>query len=207
MGRHDKSGEKNPNFGKRLKDNPESYEKFRIAVKKRGQVWDDAMKTKHSNLMKTDSNWMKGKSHSKETKENIKRTKQEQYLNGEIKLNSLRKSSLEIKVYDILKLNFNDIRDQYHIKGFRYYYDFYIPSLNAIIEFNGDYWHANPEKYSSGSYLKIQRVGDVLVDDIWERNKRKKEVAESNGYNFFVIWEKEYKEHGIEKLLNLLNLL
>jgi hypothetical protein len=207
MGKYDKSGEKNPNFGKKLKDNPEAYEKFRIAVKERGQPWGDNQKKEHSDRMKTDSNWMKGKFHTKETKENIKKVKLEQYINGEIKYSSLRKSAPEFKIFDLLKDNFSDVIHQYNIKGFKYYYDFYIPSINSIIEFNGDYWHANPEKYPSGSYLRIQRIGDVLVNDIWDRDTAKKEIAESNGYKFYVLWEKDYKENGIETILNKLNLL
>ena len=29
-----------------------------------------------------------------------------------------------------------------------YFFDFYIPELNFVIELNGDYWHCKPDKYS-----------------------------------------------------------
>ena len=205
MGKHDKFGEKNPNFGKKLKDNPESYEKFRKAVKERGQVWSDLQKNDHSEKMKGNSNWMRGKKHKDETIEHIKKIKKDQYINGDVKFRSSRKSSPEYKILELLKEYYIDIIHQFHIKGFRYYYDFFIPSINTIIEYNGDYWHANPHKYQSGSYLNIQRKGSVLVNDIWKKDEIKINSAKLMGYNVFLLWESDFKTFGIDNLLKELH--
>ena len=36
----------------------------------------------------------------------------------------------------------------------KYYIDVFIPVKNIAIEYNGDYWHCNPEKYSSEYFHK-----------------------------------------------------
>jgi len=71
-------------------------------------------------------------------------------------------------------------------------YDFTIPSLNLIIEFNGDAWHANPAKYkSSDCPHPIER--DLTASQIWKRDQIKKQAAESRGFHVFYVWESEYK--------------
>ena len=51
---------------------------------------------------------------------------------------------------------------------------------NCIIEFNGDYWHANPKIYNQDTLLRGQRV-----IDIWERDKLKLDTAKEFG---FLLW-------------------
>ena len=60
-----------------------------------------------------------------------------------------------------------------------------------LIEFNGDYWHANPKKYDS-EFL-VGRNGKRKASEIWAADKAKIELAERNGYQVKVIWESEYK--------------
>lgn len=40
---------------------------------------------------------------------------------------------------------------QHYIKDIRQYCDIYIPSKKTIVEFNGDFWHANPLTYDRNS--------------------------------------------------------
>ena len=67
-----------------------------------------------------------------------------------------------------------------------------------IIEYQGDYWHANPNKYPSGTSIKIFGKGSVIVDAIWTRDKNKKELAEQCGYTIKYIWETDYKLQGMK---------
>jgi hypothetical protein len=55
-------------------------------------------------------------------------------------------------------------------------------------------------KYASGSKLNMINKGSVLVDEIWARDKLKKEAAINNGYNFATVWETEYKLIGMEAI-------
>lgn len=83
-----------------------------------------------------------------------------------------------------------------------YFYDFVYK--NKIIEFNGDFWHANPEFYD-----KNDMICDIPVSNIWEKDLHKKLIAQNNGYDILVIWENEFinnKEKIIEKCKTFLNM-
>lgn len=78
---------------------------------------------------------------------------------------------------------------------------------NKIIEFNGDYWHANPKKYKSGQYISFPRRDNILVDEVWESDKRKINLAKESGYEVLVVWESDYKknkENIVQECVNFL---
>ena len=62
---------------------------------------------------------------------------------------------------------------------------------DKIIEFNGDFWHANPNKYSAEW---INPSSKQSAKEIWERETLKRKTAENQGYKILYIWESEYKE-------------
>lgn len=78
-----------------------------------------------------------------------------------------------------------DAQPQFQI-GFKFF-DFHIKGTNILIEFDGDYWHCNPDKYPTGPEDKTQ-VNAVLND------KYKNKLAAANGYKLIRIWESEFKE-------------
>jgi G:T-mismatch repair DNA endonuclease (very short patch repair protein) len=75
--------------------------------------------------------------------------------------------------------------------------DIYIPSLNLIIEYNGDYWHCNPKKYNSNYFNKKK---SKYAWEIWEYDKNKLELIKNNGYTLEVIWESDFKNNN--KIIN-----
>jgi hypothetical protein len=89
------------------------------------------------------------------------------------------------------------------IDGKSYIYDFCYK--NKIIEFNGDFWHANPSIYESSN--EINNFLKLSVEQIWEKDKIKNNFAKNKGYDVLVIWERDYKnnpEKEIEKCLNFI---
>lgn len=85
-----------------------------------------------------------------------------------------------------------------------YHYD--IVSGNKIIEYNGDYWHANPMIYEETHSFKRNKLV-MTAKDIWNKDQNKIQTAIRNGYEVFVVWESEYlkDEKGtIEKCINFL---
>jgi hypothetical protein len=77
-----------------------------------------------------------------------------------------------------------------------------------IIEFNGDYWHANPELYLFEDF-----VGNIIDNkptyayEIWAKDEKKKRVAEEHGYEVMVVWESDFTmmpRTTVEKCLNFL---
>lgn len=61
--------------------------------------------------------------------------------------------------------------------------------MDKIIEFHGDFWHANPQIFESH---EIHRVKKIECGEVWKKDKRKIESAKEHGYNVLVIWESDY---------------
>ncbi len=197
-------GENNPNYGGKIINKPDVKNKYLAAVKKRGLPWSEDNKKAHSIKMLGDSNWMRGRKHSKETIEKITNTKIEQLKQGLVKFGGHKISKPERDIANELNSIGIEFKSQFHINGLPYTYDFHILNTNIIIEFQGDYWHANPIKYKSGQFIKIQRVGKKLVDDIWARDLLKKESANKFGYNVIQIWQNDYKNFGFQYIIDKL---
>ena len=84
----------------------------------------------------------------------------------------------------------------------RFLYD--VALGNKIIEFNGDFWHMNPQKYEFDYYNKISKI---YAKDKWEIDSIKIKCAESHGYKVLTIWESEYnkdKDGTIQKCIDFL---
>lgn len=71
-----------------------------------------------------------------------------------------------------------------------YICDIFIPKLNLIIEYNGDYCHCNPSKYKS-DYLHPHKK--KTSEEIWKDDKIRIDNIKNYGYNLEVVWESEYK--------------
>lgn len=200
------AGDKNPNYRGKLINKPEIHEKFIEACKLRGQPWTDKNKQDHSEKMRTSKNWMLGKKHDLQTIDRIRNTKIQQYKNNEVKIRIVKASKAEYEILKQLRCKFDEVIHQFRAIGSTYIYDFYIPSINTVIQYNGDYWHANPTKYSSGTILKLQGSGPTLVDKIWKRDEDRKNTIENLGYKYLVLWESDYKKIGCSALLKRNNL-
>jgi hypothetical protein len=78
---------------------------------------------------------------------------------------------------------------------------------NKIIEFNGDFWHANPNQYTNDDILHHPN-NHILAEDLWKKDKQRIEWLESNGYTVLTVWESDYnynKQEVINKCINFIN--
>lgn len=82
--------------------------------------------------------------------------------------------------------------------------DICIESKKIAIEFNGDYWHANPKIYKKNDIIPTWK-GQIPAKDIWKKDKIKKKHIESFGYKVIYIWEKDYSENKDNILQGLLD--
>ena len=93
-------------------------------------------------------------------------------------------------------------------KGGKFYlYDFTDLESKKIIEFNGDFWHANPILYEAEDLLRFPGGGKTLAKEIWLEDEMKLSLAKSKGFEVLIIWESEYAkdEKGIiQKCINFL---
>jgi hypothetical protein len=78
--------------------------------------------------------------------------------------------------------------------------DIYIPSLNLIIEYFGDYWHCNPNKYNEDYFNQKKNMS---AKEIWNYDKMKIDLIINYGYNLEVIWETELKSNN-NKIITIL---
>lgn len=65
-------------------------------------------------------------------------------------------------------------------------YDFYIPHVNMLVEIDGDYYHANPEK------VKLENINRMQEKNI-RNDKFKDGLAAGLGFALERVWENDLK--------------
>lgn len=193
-------GEQNPNYGNKTLAQPEVRARYDEGLQQRSHGWTPETCQQHREQMLGPSNAMRGKQHTEATRTAISEVKKRQYAEGTIRFRRYKISAPERVFHQFLQDQGIPFHPQHHIPGVPYLYDIFIPHLNLLIEYQGDYWHANPAKYPSGTMLTIQNVGPVLVDNIWARDAAKKKAAEDRGFQVVWIWETDYKKAGLQVL-------
>lgn len=81
---------------------------------------------------------------------------------------------------------------KYYKEGKRYYfYDFVLPDIKLCIEFNGDYFHANPKLFKEydtpNPYNKT-----ITAKEIWKADERKNSVIVNCGFELLKVWKSDY---------------
>ncbi len=108
-------------------------------------------------------------------------------------------SSLNKKLYNIL----NDLGVEFIPEFSLHYIDgngkkrwkLYDAKVNnVLVEANGDYWHANPNKYNEDDIFIFPK-STTTAKQIWKDDAFKKELAENNGYSILYIWESEFNKN------------
>jgi len=99
-----------------------------------------------------------------------------------------------------LKVGIDRAKDfRYHSHKYEYiinydnniaFVDFFDFKTNKIIEFNGDYWHANPKKYN-----KNDDIRGKLASDIWFADEERMKFIKGKFKNVLIIWENDYKNN------------
>ena len=88
------------------------------------------------------------------------------------------------------------------------FFDFFDETTGRIIEFNGDYWHANPLVYESDSIIHMPGKTTKLAKDIWQWDEaRNKAIKSEFGYEVLVIWHNEWNENPDDVLNRCLEFL
>ena len=87
-----------------------------------------------------------------------------------------------------------------------YMYDFCNLDRKYIIEYNGDWWHCNPQIYSPDYYHST--LG-LTAKQIWAKDRIKQDVAIERGYRVFIVWENDLKtdkEYTLTKLYKFMGI-
>ena len=86
--------------------------------------------------------------------------------------------------------------DLYHrevgglIKGKNYVVDGYDPNTKTVYEFNGDYWHGNPNIYESS---EVNPSTNKTFGELYDQTLTKHTIFTNYGYNVISIWESDFK--------------
>lgn len=98
-------------------------------------------------------------------------------------------SSIEIRIKSILDMMCIEYTSQKKIKngkGSLYFFDICINDI--LIEINGDFWHANPQKYKNNDILKFPKR-EIIAENLWLKDKIKYKEGRKNGYSVVYLWE------------------
>ena len=77
------------------------------------------------------------------------------------------------------------------------YYVYDIEYNKKIIEYNGDFWHANPKIYSPTDVVPHPNKS-VTAQQIWAKDDKKIQFARDQGYEVLVVWESDFKKNKEE---------
>lgn len=80
-----------------------------------------------------------------------------------------------------------------------YFYDFVITNIKYCIEYNGNYYHANPEKYDESFYNKHL---NLTSKEIWNKDKIKNDFLINDGFSLDIVWENTENELVVDSLIN-----
>lgn len=73
----------------------------------------------------------------------------------------------------------------------RFMVDAYDPSTNTIYEFNGDFWHGNPAKFSPND---INIRNKKSFGELYSATLAKEKALSTAGYKVISIWESDWKK-------------
>ena len=79
-----------------------------------------------------------------------------------------------------------------------YFYDFTIPKLQLIIEYNGELWHPRNSDWAPLPCM------NTTMEEAMEKEKSKKITAEKNGYTVHYIWDSDDVDSAIETCRSLI---
>jgi hypothetical protein len=98
-------------------------------------------------------------------------------------------------------------KDEYSIctNGKCYYYDFYIPELKFVIEFNGIKYHPNKSKLSSLEWENWSNpFTNESADSVYAKDINKLDQLTTNNIDYFIIWETDDINIISEQLISIL---
>jgi len=103
-------------------------------------------------------------------------------------------SKIEREFYSYIKENLNkNVRA--NIPILNYVVD--ILHDKKIIEFYGDFWHANPKIYSGNEYIKSFSINKT-ANEIWLKDNDRIDSLKKLGYDVLIIWENDWKKNKLD---------
>lgn len=131
-------------------------------------------------------------------------------------------SKISLELFNSILENFKDLDNNF--KFFKhggeflikdndnrnYFLDFVFikDNIKLNIEFNGDYYHMNPQIYQSNDIAPFPTDEIKTASDIWKYDEKKKKLTEDNGFKVFTVWENDFKtkkDQVIQECINFIS--
>jgi G:T-mismatch repair DNA endonuclease (very short patch repair protein) len=117
---------------------------------------------------------------------------------------SCNESKLELELFSMLKEVCDVEKITLHNEEGKWFLpDAVAEKEGTIIEFFGDYWHANPSRYNTDDLIK-----GIPAQSIWDKDEARMQSLRDMGYLVIVVWESEFKadkEGTVSNIDNYLN--
>jgi len=212
-----RSGKNNPFYGK--KHTKETIDKIKevtslASIEKwkdkeyRNKVIKAVSKPRRKGFKKEQSERIKKWFDDNPIQKDIRRKKMKQsWKDGKIEpnINSINESKFEKDLLKELQERLPNLKIRkrtIRINGKWFYPDISIEN-NVIIEFFGNYWHANPKIFKDTDIVHHK----IYAKDIWKFDKERIEILEKEGFRVFIVWQDLYqldKEKVIKELIEKL---
>lgn len=138
---------------------------------------------------------MYGKNHTDEAKKKICANTPNTFFN---------KSSGEKELQTFIEALYNEVQFNKGIGP--YNCDVVLEAKKIVIEYFGDYWHCNPDRFAAQDYNKrLHCTANIR----WQKDELKKTYFENMGFTYVVVWEQDWKtnkETVKEKIKCILNM-
>ena len=170
---------KSNNWSEKSKKKMSESRRGNPACISKGQTYEEVFgEKKAKDIQEKQSKSLKGKPKSKEHIKKIKQNRAKQIL-------PKKDTSIEVKIQEFLKqLGIEFFTHQYMKIEHGYQCDILIPSMNLVIECDGDYWH----KYPVGNEIDHVRTSELI----------------NKGFKVLRLWEFEIKKMELNDFKNKL---
>lgn len=85
-----------------------------------------------------------------------------------------------------------------------FWYDFTIPKLNLVVEYNGDHVHANPDWDKTKLNEWRHAFSRATADESIEYDALKRKTIENLGFTLYYVWSNEDRETALNKLKGII---
>lgn len=113
--------------------------------------------------------------------------------NTPINIHSINESAGEKELRHLLEEKFKNTdinidKKSVRVKSRTFLPDIVLSKEKIIIEYFGDYWHANPSRYMNNDIIHHK----ITAYEIWNNDIIRKNLFESIGYKFFYVWASDF---------------
>lgn len=210
----DRTGKNNSFFGKTHSKETINVIKLKCAIKSK-ENWKN--KDYRNNVISGNTGLKRSETFKKEQSERVTKwfsenPKQKEirsehmkrsWAAGKIKpnINSINESEEEQELRDLCSEWFPDEnvrKTTLNINGSWFYPDIRI-GKNIIVEFYGDYWHANPKKYPINEVITYPGNRSVYPKEVHDTDKKRIDILKTEGFEVLIIWQSEFKDKELTK--------